>query len=96
MKIPRTLTKKAQFWKLAKSCKATPTLDELNQLEDLLETERSSVTTNRGIRERLSELVSAIAKGKRFDAQVCAELIEPESSMPTKLEKHKRKLGFKS
>lgn len=92
MKIPRTAVLKIQFRKLVKSCKTTPTQEKLNKLEDLLEAGRSSITTRRGIRERLSELVSTIAKDKRISAKICAELVESENPTPTKLEKHKRKL----
>jgi hypothetical protein len=92
MKIPRTAALKIQFGQLAKSCKHTPTLETLNKLEDLLDTGRSSLTTRHGIRERLSELVSAIAEDKRFHATVSAELVEPENPTPTRLKKHIRKL----
>jgi hypothetical protein len=92
MKIPRTAALKIQFRQLAKSCKHNPTLETLNKLEDLLDKRRSSVTTRHGIRERLSELVSEIAKDKRFHAKVSAELVEPENPKPTRLKKHVRKL----
>jgi hypothetical protein len=92
VKIPRTVAQIGQYRQLVRNCKRTPTLATLNKIEDLLATGRSSVTTRHGIRERLSALESEVAKDKRFQAKVAAELVEPENPTPTKMKKHRRKL----
>jgi hypothetical protein len=92
MKIPRTAAEKIRLPQLVSICKRTPTLETLNKIEDLLHERRSTVTTRHGVRERLKELESAIAKAKRDNAKIGAGLADPENPTPMSLKKQKRKL----
>jgi len=96
MKIPRKAVDKTGFGALVKKCKITPTRENLNLLEDLLQVGRTSPTTRHQVRERVSELESEVAKDKRSQKRVAEELADPESRTPMKSKKYARKLGAKA
>jgi len=93
MKIPRAATDKRQYDELVRECKKNPTTENLNQLEDLLEVEPSILATRKGVRDRVSELESEVAKDKRFQKRVAEELADPENRTPMKSKKYAKKLA---